>query len=397
MFEKTYITGLGIISAIGDNTEQNLQSLLNKKSGISKIELLDTVHKDDFVAGEIKHTNEELSKLLNIEYLDYPRATLLGMIAAREAYNNAEIEDSGELHTGIIAGTTVGGMDKTEKYYKNTGMNTEFIRAHNCGYCTERIAELLNITEYASSVSTACSSAANAILFGSMLIRHNILDRVIAGGMDCLSKFTLNGFNTLYILDKDQCKPFDKNRKGLNLGEGAGFVVIESEKSIMRKSKDPICELTGYANSNDAYHQTALSPDAEGPYLSMKKALETGNVQEGDIDYINMHGTGTENNDITEVKALKRLFGEDIPKFSSTKSFTGHTLGAAGGIEAIYSILAMKYNFIPPNINYNVPMEELSTIIPVTEVVRDVKLKHVLSNSFGFGGNDSTLLFSNLK
>jgi 3-oxoacyl-[acyl-carrier-protein] synthase-1 len=228
-------------------------------------------------------------------------------------------------------------------------------------------------------------------MFGARLIRHGLLDRALAGGNDAMSKFTLNGFNTLMILDKHPCKPFDKNRMGLNLGEGAAFLVLESEKALGNRS--PICELIGFANANDAYHQTASSPEGYGPFLSMSKALETAGLKPGSIDYINAHGTGTDNNDLTEGIAIERIFGDNIPPVSSTKPFTGHTLGAAGAVEAVISILSLQHQNIYPNLNYKDKIEELK-FEPVRELRTGIKLENVLSNSFGFGGNDSTLIFS---
>jgi 3-oxoacyl-[acyl-carrier-protein] synthase-1 len=246
-----------------------------------------------------------------------------------------------------------------------------------------------------STISTACSSSANSIMFGARLIKHGMLDRVLAGGSDSMSKFTLNGFNTLMILDKHHCRPFDKSRTGLNLGEGAAFLVLESEESL--GSRTPLCELSGYANANDAYHQTASSPDGYGPYLSMKAALETAlsvhGINPGAIGYINAHGTGTDNNDLTEGIAIERIFGDSIPPVSSTKPFTGHTLGAAAAVEAVISILSIQNKMIFPNLNFKEKIDELH-FEPVKELIKGTELKHVLSNSFGFGGNDSTLIFS---
>ena len=208
-----------------------------------------------------------------------------------------------------------------------------------------------------------------------------------------MSRFTLNGFKSLYILSHDICKPFDKYRKGLNLGEGAGFVVLESEDLLMKTGNNPLCRLSGYANMNDAFHQTASSPNGEGAYLTMGKAIERAGIKTSDIDYINMHGTGTDNNDLSEGMALKRLFGDNTPPFSSTKSYIGHTLGAAGGIEAVFSVLSITENLIFPNLFFSEPIAELG-FSPVTDIISGVCINNVLSNSFGFGGNNASLVFS---
>jgi 3-oxoacyl-[acyl-carrier-protein] synthase-1 len=221
------------------------------------------------------------------------------------------------------------------------------------------------------------------------------LDVVIAGGADALAKFTLNGFNSLMILDQEFCKPFDENRKGLNLGEGAGYVVLVSEKVAATLNKPVYCSLSGYCNANDAYHQTASSPDGTGSFLAMKGALEQSGLTAADISYINLHGTGTQNNDIAEGAAIKQLFAPHYPKMSSTKSFTGHTLGGCGGIEAVFSVLSIKHGITYPNLRFHTQMKELP-FAPETSFSKNVPVQHVLSNSFGFGGNCSSLIFSTL-
>ncbi len=252
---------------------------------------------------------------------------------------------------------------------------------------------MLKIYDYRATISTACSSAANAIMHAARLIQQGIVDRAVVGGVDALSKFTLNGFNSLMILDKEHCKPFDENRKGLNLGEGAGFIVLDSKDAMEKSGKKATCLLAGYANANDAYHQTASSPTGEGAYLSMCNALNMSGLKAEDIDYINVHGTATDNNDLSEGTAIKRIFGDKIPFFSSTKAFTGHTLAAAAGIEAVFSILALENGVIFPNLNFDKVIPQLN-LLPVTKLKKGLDIKNVLSNSFGFGGNNSTLIFS---
>jgi 3-oxoacyl-(acyl-carrier-protein) synthase len=229
-------------------------------------------------------------------------------------------------------------------------------------------------------------------MLGARLIKAGKLDRVIVGGSDCLSKFTINGFKTLMILSEDNCMPFDANRNGLNLGEAAAFLVLESDAIIKKENKKVLAYISGYANANDAYHQTASSESGEGATLAMKNALKIANLTPKNIDYINAHGTATSNNDLSESVAISTVFGKDIPEFSSTKAFTGHTLAAAGAIEAVYSILAIQNKIIFPNLNFKTAIQQTG-LVPETKVVAK-KINHVLSNSFGFGGNCSTLIFS---
>ena len=399
MHQRVFITGFGIISPIGFDQKETLASLMAEKSGIGEITLLDTIHKGKFPLAEVKMTNDELLFATgNQGRKDLTRTALLGLIAAKEAVNSAGIKDMTLYRTGLVSANTVGGMDRSELFYQSflqdnrKGRMIDIVN-HDCGDSTERIAKQLGIKHFMTTISTACSSSANAIMFGSELIKSGKFDRIVAGGTDAVTKFTLNGFNTLMILDKQPCRPFDDNRAGLTLGEGAAFIVLESEDAIRKEAKKPFCELTGYGNANDAYHQTASSPDGTGAFLAMNKALEMSGLQPEQIDYVNVHGTGTQNNDLSEGVAIERIFKDNVPRFSSTKSFTGHTLGAAGAIEAVMSILSIRHNLIWPNLNFTTAMKELK-IQPETKLIRNVEVKHVLSNSFGFGGNNSTLIFS---
>lgn len=387
------ITGIGVISGIGMNVEENFSSLCNKRAGMGKVTLFDTQH--DVWVSEVKCSDDGLKRRLGLpENKTISRTALLGMIAAGEALADAGIRGMEGERIGLISSTSVGGMDRTERFYPlfrengHAGRLREVVM-HDCGASTESIASYLGIEGFVTTISTACSSAANAIILGARLIRQGLLDAVVVGGTDALCKFTLNGFASLMILDKEPCRPFDASRAGLNLGEGAGYLVLQSEKSCLRK---PYAILAGYANANDAYHQTASSPEGEGPYLAMQEALVKSGLQPEEIDYINVHGTGTPNNDASEGKALKRLFGEKMPAISSTKAFTGHTLGAAGGVEAVFSVLAIDRGVIFPNLNFTTPMEGLS-LMPETRWCNGVDVRSVMSNSFGFGGNNSSLIF----
>ncbi|QQQ27405.1 beta-ketoacyl-[acyl-carrier-protein] synthase family protein [Chryseobacterium indoltheticum] len=397
MSQKIAITGMGIISSIGNNVEENFISLTTGKHGISDIQLFETRHAGNIKTGEIKLSNEELVQKLQLsEDNNVTRTALLGMVATKEAVESAGISDINEYKTGLISSTSVGGMDITEKYfytYEDFPEKQKYIDSHDAGNSSLAIADFLGLKGMVSTISTACSSAANAIMMGAKLIKNGVLDRVIVGGTDSLSKFTLNGFNTLMILTDSYNTPFDNDRKGLNLGEAAAFIVLESDEVVKKENKKVLAYLSGYGNANDAHHQTASSENGQGAYLAMEKALKVSGLDKKNIDYINVHGTATPNNDLSEGIAMIRIFGENrVPEFSSTKAFTGHTLAAAAGIEAVYSILAMQNNVIFPNLNFKTKMEEFD-LTPVTEL-KEKNINHVLSNSFGFGGNCSTLIFS---
>lgn len=397
MVKGVAITGMGIISAIGNNVAENYASLIQKKKGISSIQKIDTIHRNDIMVGEIDTTNDAFAEQLNLpKGHNYTRTTLLGVIAAKEALANAGIKDVTTYKTGLISSTSVGGMDMTEKYYYEYLENPDcqkYIETHHAGDSSQKIAEQLGIKEQlVTTISTACSSAANAIMLGARLIKAGKLDRVIVGGADCLSKFTINGFKTLMILSDTYNTPFDENRKGLNLGEAAAYLVLESEDVVKAENKKVLAYVSGYGNANDAYHQTASSENGEGATLAMKQALKIAALQPEQIDYINAHGTATGNNDLSEGRAFINVFGNDVPDFSSTKAYTGHTLAAAGAIEAVYSVLALQNDIIYPNLNFETPMKEFH-LRPET-ATKEKELRHVLSNSLGFGGNCSTLIFS---
>lgn len=388
---------MGIISSIGNNVEENLQSLMSGKHGISDIELFETRHAGNIKTGEIKLSNAELIEKLDLKDVkNATRTALLGMIAAKEAVENASITDINEYKTGLISSTSVGGMDMTEKYfysYEDLPEQQKYIDSHDAGNSSLLIADYLGLKGMVSTISTACSSAANAIMMGAKLIKNGVLDRVIVGGTDALSKFTLNGFNTLMILTDSYNMPFDNDRKGLNLGEAAAFIILESDEVVRKENKKVLGYLSGYGNANDAHHQTASSENGQGAYLAIEKALKISGLDKEQIDYINVHGTATPNNDLSEGIAMIRIFGEKkVPDFSSTKAFTGHTLAAAAGIEAVYSLLAIQNNIIFPNLNFKTKMAEFD-LTPITGL-KEKNINHVLSNSFGFGGNCSTLIFS---
>jgi len=397
MNEQVFIAGKGIVSAIGNNVAECLDALQNERAGMGTMHYLDSVHRQRLPVAEVKLNNDDLAKLAGLPNTK-SRTALLSLVAAKEALADAGIEELKDLRTGFISATSVGGMDKTENFFTeflsdNSKGKLRDVVNHECGSVTELVADALGIKDYITTINTACSSSANAIFLGARLIRNNIIDVVVAGGADSMTRFTLNGFNTLMIVDEQFCQPFDENRRGLNLGEGAGYVVLVSEKIAATLMNKPNIILNGYCNANDAYHQTASSPDGIGSYLAMSGALKKAGLKPGDIDYINLHGTGTQNNDIAEGTAIKRLFEPHYPKMSSTKTFTGHTLGACGGIEAAFSILTLEHGIIFPNLRLQMPMVDLP-FVPERELLKNVEVKHVLSNSFGFGGNCSSLIFS---
>lgn len=394
MTEPILITGAGILSAIGNDKAETLQALETMQTGIQPLKYLKTAH-HEFPVGEVKLSDEQMKQMLGITEEPTTRTVLMGMLAMDEALREAGLKGQHGQRIALVSGTTVGGMDKSEQFYLdflNNDSRNAYIKMHDCGSTTEMIARHFGIFSMATSISTACSAAANAIIFGANLIRSGLTDIAVVGGSECITKFHLNGFNTLMILDHEQCRPFDATRAGLNLGEGAAYLVLESQASAQRRAVKPIGELRGYGNACDAFHQTASSDDGQGAYLAMQKALAMAGLQPADIDYVNAHGTSTPSNDVSESQALIRVFGEHMPKVSSTKGMTGHTTSASGSVEAVICLLALQQGIVPANYGWKQPMK--NGITPVTTCLKNIHLNHVMCNSFGFGGNDSSLIFS---
>jgi 3-oxoacyl-(acyl-carrier-protein) synthase len=393
---KIYITGTGIVSGIGSSINETYNALLNEKTGLTQKEYPNLNR--SFYTASVSLSNSQLAKSCNYKNEKISRSSLLGLKAAIECWGENQIHPN--IKTGIISGTSVGGMDRSEIFYRNhlanEPANFNDLMFHDSGSVIEKVADHLNITDYINTISTACSSSSNAIMHGARLIKAGKLDRVLVGGVDALSEFTISGFKSLMIYNDELVTPFDKDRNGLNLGEGAGFLLLESEASIAKTGNKILAEVSGYHNSSDAHHQTATSPTAIGATLALNGAIKNANLKIEDIDYINAHGTGTGNNDLTESVAYTNVFKENIPPFSSTKAYTGHTLAASGAIEAIFCILSLNNNVIFPNLNHKNSIPE-TNLTPVTTVAKDVNLTHILTNALGFGGNCTALIISKVK
>lgn len=383
------ITGLGIICSIGNNADEVLDSLRKGESGVRSMKYLQSKHQD-IPVGEVQLSNEEMKQKLGIESsAPISRTSLMGAIAIRQALKDAKIEDLEGKRVAVISGTTVGGMDITERYFEQMKTDDSLLdlpQNNECGKSTLEMTEMAGIKNAeVCTISTACSSALNSIILGTEMLKRDEVDIVIAGGSESLSIFHLNGFNTLMILDKERCRPFDDTRAGLNLGEGAAFVVLEKDKAEGKAF------VAGYGNRCDAFHQTASSDNGEGAYLAMKDAIDMAGIKAEEVQYVNAHGTGTPNNDLSESQALKRIFGDNMPDVSSTKSFTGHTTSASGSIETVICVLAMQNGFVPGNLGWK---NQIEGGITPTLGRDDAKLENVICNSFGFGGNDSSLVIS---
>lgn len=394
MSQRIVVSGMGIISAIGNDVSENWHSLRQQQSGIRFTTHFDSAYAKTLPFGEIDASNSTLRNWVDWETnKPVSRTTLIALKAFQEAIHAAQLseEQIKSKRTAFISASTVGGMCETDSLYKDANLMGEaspFVSTYEGSNHTFEIAKVYGIRGYIDTINTACSSASNAILLGAKLIASGRVDRAIVGGVDCLSKFTVNGFNSLRILSENPCKPFDGNRDGLNLGEGAAYLVLERENEASTKH----ALFSGYGNANDAFHPSATSDQAYGPRATMNLALQMAGLQAHEIDYINAHGTGTPNNDVTETYALEQIFQGNVPPFASTKSYTGHTLAAAGALEAVFSILCLENNWCAPTLNWAEPLEKYSSKTLTTGLEKT--LQHVLSNSFGFGGNCTSLIFS---
>lgn len=387
---RVFVTSRGVLSALGADIEETLNHFKSHQTGIQ----LHDFEGASLYMGKVGLTNSSLRSDLKIKESSlFPRTALLGLYAAQQCLSKVNLPTQ---KIGFINGTTTGGMDLSEEFYKSYFQSGNLDKAiltntHTLGKVSSLISNRLNANiQFVNTISTACSSSANSIMQASRMIKSGHLDAAIAGGCDALTSFTIQGFNSLMIYSNELCKPFDANRTGLNLGEGAGYLLLESEKSLDSSGNTPIAEVTGWCNANDAHHQTASSPDGQGAQKAMLGALKLAELPIDKIDYLNAHGTATNNNDDSELAALNHLF--DKLNFSSTKSLTGHTLGAAGGIEGVISTLSISKQSLFPNLHYSVPIEG-SSLTPVASYT-PYSVKHVMSNSFGFGGNNTSLIFS---
>lgn len=391
---RIFVTGIGVISAVGNTVAENHLSLKAGKAGITTLELVPSKYAGVLPFGEIKTSTASLKEKLGATEPGITRTILLALHAFEEAIQDSQLtkEQLSAFDTALIGASTVGGMCLTDELYQDSNKadnGSPFLSSYDCASVNMYLQQRYHINGIVNTINTACSSSANAIMYGARLIKSGRAKRAVVGGTDSLAKFTINGFNSLHILSPEACAPFDEQRKGLNLGEGAAFLVLEREEDIA--GKKVYAALTGYCNTNDAFHPSSLSDNGDGPFLSMKGALQTAALQPAAIDFINAHGTGTENNDEVESKAMLRLF-DAVPAFASTKSGTGHTLGAAGAIEAVYSILSLWKQEIYPGLNFKQPIA--STGLSPVGSYKKTALQHVMSNSFGFGGNCTSLIFS---
>ncbi len=387
------ITGIGCLSASGKSLNENMKSLFAGKDNSSAPEGFSSSHPNNYPVFEIRY---DVPGTSNGNKNNISRTSRLGLAAAGEALKNAGLNTvtMDGLRVGVCMGTTVGSAMNDEPFYRDfrDGLAPDMfaIDRYLNSNPSSVIAREYSLTGPCQTIVNACSSGTDAIGIGASWIRAGLCDIVIAGGADELSRISYNGFISLMITSDEPCRPFDKNRKGLNLGEGGAVLVLESGESIRRRKKEPRAFVLGYGSVSDGYHLTAPHPEGRGLRRALNDAFDDSGKQPEDLGFINAHGTATPDNDRTEAKVLKDLL-PGIP-FLSTKGYTGHTLGAAGAIEAAYTVACLESGLIPANAGFIETDPEFG-VSPVRENTEITK-KTALSESLAFGGQNSVLILS---
>ncbi len=402
---RAVVTGLGILASIGLDIPSFWKNLLEGVCGIDRITLFDASGYRAKKAAEVKGF-EPRRYFSPGQLRRMSRCDQLGMKAALEALTDSALDVTNEdrERIGIFIGGGAGGIFSAEKYRKEMirkgwrKVRPSLLLPFSTCALNDAIAEEYRILGPRATIATACSSSATAIGCGLDAIRSGDVDIAIAGGSESLSEVTFGGFNSLRSVDEEYCRPFDLNRKGLSLGEGAAFLILEEADHARKRGGRILAELMGYGLSGDGQHMTAPDPEGRGAARAMEEALKDAGVKRGEVDYINAHGTATPANDAAETKAIKSLFGERAGKIpvSSSKSMIGHCLGAAGALEAVATVLAIRDNGIPPTIHYQTPDPECD-LDYVPNQARDAVVNIALSNSFAFGGNNTVLVFGKWK
>ena len=407
MERRVVITGLGAITPVGNNTEEFWKNIKAGKCGIDEITAFDTTNYKVKLAGEVKNYNPE-------DYFDkrtakrMDRFSQFAIIAAKEAWEDSKLDKEKENmeRVGVILGSGIGGLNTMEKDITNLvekgpdRVSPMYIPMAICNMAAGNVAIELGIKGESISMVTACATGTHCIGESFRMIKNGYQDIVLAGGTEAsINPIGVAGFTNIKALsqatDKNRASiPFDKERSGFVMGEGAGVIILEELEHAKARGAKIYAEIVGYGATSDAYHITSPAPRGEGGARAMKVAMEEAGVKPEEITYINAHGTSTHLNDSCETMAIKTALGESANKVmvSSTKSNTGHLLGAAGGVEAIVCCKAIEDNFVPATINYKVPDEECDLDVVPNEG-RKVEVKYAMSNSLGFGGHNATILF----
>ena len=406
MEKRVVITGLGAITPIGKNTEETWKGIQQKKCGIDKITLFDTTGYKTSLAAEVKEYDPtQYFEVKQAKRLD--RSSQFAIIAAREAFQDSGItEENTDLErVGVFVSSGIGGFQTIQEQCEincvkgNNRVSPMFIPMAIANMPAGNITIDLGVKGESISIVTACASSTHAIGEAYKTIKYGSEDVILAGGTEaCICKVGMAGFENMkalsYATDKNRASiPFDKERSGFVMGEGAGILVLEELEHAIKRGAKIYAEVVGYGATSDAYHITSPLPEGEGGARAMKRAIEDAHIQPEEINYINAHGTSTHLNDSCETKAIKTALGEASKKVmvSSTKGNIGHLLGAAGGVEAIICAKAIQDQMVPPTIHYQEKDEECDLDVVPNEV-RKVPVKTVMSNSLGFGGHNASII-----
>ncbi len=393
------VTGAGIICAIGRNQSEVWQSIRESRAGIGKLTRFPGETFPTEIAAEVGCELEALLPAAKREVRRLSRSDRLAVIAAKEAIEQAGGASRLPLERAIVStGTSTGGLLEGEDFYfrrlvrgrRRTAPST--VLQQPTSGPSDAVARVFGLGGGVISNATACASAGAAIGIAADYLRAGHAGVALAGGSDALCRMTYSGFNVLQAVDPGPCAPFDAERKGITLGEGAAYLVLERWDDAVARGATILAELCGYGASCDAHHPTAPAEDGRGAEAAMRIAMQESGVDAGSVDYINAHGTGTLLNDSAETRAIVTAFGDRVP-VSSSKSYFGHTLGAAGGVEAVITVLALREQLAPPTLRLHEPAADC-TLDYIPNTPRPMNMQRALSNTFGFGGSNVSLLFA---
>jgi len=401
-YERVVVTGLGTVNAVAKNTPEFYKALFEGRCGIGPVDLFDTSEYRTHTGGQVNgfRARDLIPRPFSLKRMS--RSDQMAMAAVLEALADAGLLPlPGALLPcmGVVIGGGAGGMLECEPVYARYLEGVSRVSAYSrfaafcCASSADHIATQLGLMGPKTTFMTACSSGATAVGYARDLIQSGKAPVMICGGTEPLCRITYAAFNALQAVDPEYCKPFDKDRRGMSLGEGAGILILEALSHARKRGAAIYAEVLGYGVSCDAHHMTTPDPEAGGAVLSMAAALVDARITADQVDYINAHGTATPANDAMETKGIKAVFGQraaSIP-ISSTKAMTGHTLGAAGAIEAVVAALAVHHQFIPGTIHHKTP-DPACDLDYVADGSRRADVSVVLSNSFAFGGNNTSLV-----
>ncbi len=388
---RVAVVAAGVVSPLGFRLTETLDSLRNSRNCISPVTRFSVGQCRCKTAGQVSDdrllaTQAEAPRSRRLHRASHMMIQALTELVAQEPHFEPEL---------TVIGTTSGGMSYGEHYYRSLRQAGDLRHAATwiANYPAQKpvidAQESFGISSPCQVIANACASGTNAIGHAFECVRSGRYQRVLAGGYDALSELVFTGFDSLQASTPEKCRPFDRHRTGMVLGEGAALLALENLDSAQRRGAPVLAEIIGYGISTDNFHITQPDPSGIGPRQAMERAVQSAHVAENEIDYINAHGTATLFNDAAEGKAINRLFN-GVP-VSSTKSMMGHSLGAAGAIEAVVCLLALQHQFLPPNINFRAADDDLDLNIVANES-RPAVLRTVLSNSFGFGGTNASIL-----